>query len=276
MNHHPWNNNVAVITGAGSGIGKAIAIQLAKRNCHLALVDINEESLKSAQQELSTYPVNISVHCVDACSKEQMAQLPEAVLAEHQQVDMIFNNAGLTIEKPFSHSSMAELELIINLNLWGVVYGCHYFLPYLKQRPEAYIVNTSSLASFLGIPTQSGYCLTKAAVKALSESLWAELKGENIHVTSVHPGAIKTNIFKTAIEHSDDKNASKQLFDRVERMAMQPEKAAEKIIKAVEKKRQRVVIGIDAHMLEFAKRLMPVSIHRIFAWGFSKKHHKKS
>jgi hypothetical protein len=266
--HHPWNNKVAVVTGAGSGIGRAVSKQLAKRGCHIALVDVNMAGLEETQALLQTYPGTWSVHQVDVTNQEQMENLPEQVIAIHGQVDMIFNNAGITIEKTFESLSIKEWELMMGINIWGVIYGCKFFLPHLKQRPEAFIVNTSSLAGFLGIPTQSSYCVTKAAVKALSESLWAELKSSNISVTSVHPGAIKTNIFNAAMEHSDDVEAAKKMFDLVEKFAMDVDKAAAKIVRAVEKKQQRVIIGMDSGAVEVLKRLFPVSIHSLFAWGF--------
>jgi len=181
---------------------------------------------------------------------------------------MLFNNAGTTIERSFDAHSMDDWRFMINLNLYGVLYGCHYFLPHLRVRPEAWIVNTSSLAGFLGLPTQSSYCVTKAAVKALSESLYAEYHSRNIHVLSVHPGAIKTNLFTTAIARAEDPEASKKLFALVEKVAMDADKAAEKIIRAAEKKHQRVIVGMDSRLVEWLKRLFPVMVHRIAALAF--------
>ncbi len=271
MQNHPWKNKVAVITGAGSGIGRAISRQLARRGCHISLVDVDQAGLDETKTTLQSCQGKFTTHRIDVSDKAQMQLLPDMVIAEHGQVDMIFNNAGITIEKPFNSHSIEEWELMIGINIWGVIYGCKYFLPYLKQRPEAFIINTSSLAGFLGIPTQSSYCLTKAAVKVLSESLWAELKGENISVTSVYPGAVKTNIFKTIMEHSEDRVSAKKMFDLVDKYAMDADKAALKIVKAVEKKRPRVIVGADSRSVELIKRFFPVMPHRLFAWGFSRK-----
>ncbi|PIE04831.1 MAG: SDR family oxidoreductase, partial [Spirochaetales bacterium] len=167
MQNHPWKNKVAVITGAGSGIGRAISRQLARRGCHISLVDVDQTGLDETKTKLQSCQGKFTTHRIDVSDKAQMQLLPDMVIAEHGQVDMIFNNAGITIEKPFNSHSIEEWELMIGINIWGVIYGCKYFLPYLKQRPEAFIINTSSLAGFLGIPTQSSYCLTKAAVKVL-------------------------------------------------------------------------------------------------------------
>jgi hypothetical protein len=265
------HNKVAVVTGAGSGIGRAVAKKLAMKGCHVALVDIQQQGLDETLQLLSIYSGKFSVHIVDVTKEEQMAALPQAVIDQHSHIDIIFNNAGTTIDRSFAAHSIKDWQFIINLNLWGVIYGCHYFLPHLLQRPEAYIVNTSSLAGFLGIPTQSSYCVTKAAVKALSESLYAEYKMHNVHVMSVHPGAIKTNIFNAAIEHAEDKEASQKLFALVSKVAMDADKAAAKIVNAMEKKKQRVIVGFDSKIVEVVKRLFPVFIHKVAAWAFKKR-----
>lgn len=261
---------VVVITGAGSGIGRALAKGLAKRSCHLALVDINQQGLDETLKLLPTDKGVYSTHKINVISEDEMKQLPEQVIAIHGCVDMLFNNAGTTIERSFAAHSMDDWRFMINLNLWGVLYGCHYFLPYLTARPESWIVNTSSLAGFMGLPSQSSYCVTKAAVKALNESLYAEYHSRNLNVLSVHPGAIRTNIFHAAIDRAEDPEASKKLFALVDKVAMDADKAAEKIIRAAEKKRQRVIVGIDSYLVEFLKRLFPVSIHKLAAYAFKK------
>lgn len=273
-----WNNKVAVITGGASGIGQALARELIRQGCHLALVDVNPEALGETKQQLTAINtgINISTHTVDVTDKSQMQALPEAVIAEHGHVDILFNNAGICIDKSFDNHSIEEWELIVNINFWGVIYGSKFFMPYLKQQPEAFIINTSSLAGFLGMPTQSSYCATKAAVRSLSESLFAEYKSQNIHVLSVHPGAIKTNLFKRTIEMSDNPESSKKMFDLVEKTAMDADKAAKKIIKAAMKKKQRTIIGIDARLVEISKRLLPSIMHRFFEWGYRLKMKKQT
>ncbi|OUS30099.1 hypothetical protein A9Q99_06345 [Gammaproteobacteria bacterium 45_16_T64] len=269
---HVWNNKVAVITGAGSGIGQAIALHIAGLGCNIALVDVNPERLQETQQLLSQLNGCYSLHTVDVTDKAQMEMLPKQVEKQHGRIDILFNNAGITIEKTFNGHSLEDWEKVVGINLWGVIYGCKFFMPYLEKQPEAYIINTSSLAGFLGMPNQTSYCATKAAVKALSESLYAECKVKNIHVLSVHPGAINTNLFDYAVEHSDNPEASKKMFDRIKQFAMKPELAAEKIVAAAAGKRQRVIIGVDARIVEVAKRLMPVAMHRLFSWGFKRRY----
>lgn len=271
-----WQGKTAVITGAASGIGKAVATQLANKGANIALVDINQEQLQQVQQQLAALHPKacFTTHQLDVSDKKGWQELPQIIDEAHGRVDALYNNAGITLDKSFTGHSLEDWDKILGINWYGVLYGCHYFLPILertaKQYGSAHIVNTSSLAGFAGIPTQSSYCATKAAVRALSESLYAELKPKGIHVMSLHPGAIKTNIFAAAIASAEKPEQSKKMFDAVAKIAMKPEKAARKIVKATEKKRQRLVICVDAKAIEIAKRLMPSMLHKIFAWAFAK------
>jgi short-subunit dehydrogenase len=144
---------VAVITGAGGGIGRQLALVLAREGCNLALTDIDVLSLNETVTQAEKYSVKISRHIVDVTSQEQMAALPETVVRVHGGIDILINNAGITLQKSFAAHSIAELERIVGINLWGVLYGCHYFLPYLRQSTRAHIVNMSSMAAFIGMPS---------------------------------------------------------------------------------------------------------------------------
>jgi len=264
-------NKVGVVTGAGSGIGRALALQLAKRGCHVALADLSQERLDETEKLMKAYSVSVSKHICNVANKDEVQALALSVFNIHQRIDLVFNNAGIVIEKSFDTQTIEDWEKVVGVNFWGVVYGCKYFLPYLQKSDEAFVVNTSSLAGFVGFPTQSAYCATKAAVKALNETLYAELKHKNIHVCSVHPGAIRTNIFEVSIANSDDPEGSKAMFDLINKFAMSPDKAAEKIISAVERKKMRVLVGIDAHLVDWVKRLLPVSFHYLLAWAFKRR-----
>lgn len=265
-----WSEKVTVITGAGSGLGQALAMLIASKGGHLALVDVNQKGLDETQKKISIFPVRSSTHIADVSNAERMAELPEEIIAEHQHIDVLFNNAGITIDKTFEEHSMQDWQKIVGINLWGVVYGYHYFIPHLLKRPESHIATTSSLAGFLGLPKQSSYCLTKAAVRALNESLYAEYKHRNLHITSIHPGAVQTNIFSVASEHAVDKEASEKFFETVKKFAMPADKAAAIIVKAVEKRKQRVRVGKDSIAVDIIKRLLPSAVHRIFAVVFKK------
>jgi hypothetical protein len=199
-----------------------------------------------------------------------MAALPAEIQAEHGAIHLLFNNAGVTINETFEDSTLERLELVIGVNLWGVLYGCHYFLPFLKQADEAQIVNTSSMAGFLGLPNQASYSLTKAAVKSLSETLRVELAIHGIGVTSLHPGAIKTNIMKAAVRYGGDAEETARLEQLVMRIGMAPERLAARAIRAVKRNRMRQRIGFDAYLTDWLKRLLPVAIHTPLRWAFGR------
>lgn len=148
---------VAVITGAGGGIGRELALALAIDGCHLALVDNNAAALTETALAAKRYPVNVSQHVVDVTSQDQMAAVAASIADIHGVIDILINNAGITLQKSFTAHSVADLHRIVGVNLWGVLYGCHYFLPYLRKSMRAHIVNLSSMAAFIGMPSQSTY-----------------------------------------------------------------------------------------------------------------------
>ena len=264
------NNKVAVITGAGSGIGRALANAFAARGCHLALVDVNAETLEKTTADLSAhYDVQITMHICDVSDRDAMRSLPELIEQQHGAIHLLFNNAGVTINKTFEQNTLEDIDFVMGINLWGVLYGCYYFLPYLKKQEESHIINTSSLAGFLGMPNQSTYCLTKAAVKSLSETLRVELAHYNIGVTSIHPGTIRTNILRTAAGKSgSNQDTTNKLANLMERYGMPPEKLADKVVNAVLKNKMQIRVGFDSFLGDWLKRLFPRAIHRPFQWGF--------
>ena len=188
---------VAVVTGAASGIGRATALQLAERGCDLALADIDREGLDETAQQASRFQTKITTDVVDVSSSSAVEAFARRVESNHGAAHILVNNAGVVIAGPFAEQRLEDLEWMVGINYWGVVYGCHHFLPLLRRQDEGHIVNLSSLFGLLGLPHQSGYCATKAAVRALSESLYAELRRERIGVTTVHPGCIDTSIVRS-------------------------------------------------------------------------------
>jgi len=262
------SGRTAVITGAGSGIGRALARAFSDEGCRLALVDIDPAGLEETRGLLTSVPV--STHVADVADRERMAALPAEIQAEHGAIHLLFNNAGVTIHESFEDSSIQNLEFVIGVNLWGVLYGCHYFLPYLKQAGEGHIVNTSSMAAFLGLPNQASYSLTKAAVKSLSESLRVELASAQIGITSIHPGAIKTSIMKAAARYGGDAEETARIEALAMRFGMEPEKLAAKVVRAVKRNRMRLRIGVDAHLVDWLKRLLPVAIHAPLRWAYAR------
>lgn len=254
---------VAIVTGAASGIGRATALALAKRGCAIALADIDPNGLESIEKELVERGTTVSTHPVDVSSSDQMESFAAEVEAAHGAAHILINNAGVVISGTFEQQRLEDLEWLVGINYWGVVYGCHYFLPLLKRQEEAHIVNLSSMFGFLGLPEQSGYCATKAAVRALSESLWVELRGDRIGVTSIHPGCIETSIIQSGrIEGDTTRDEIQTLFSR---RGASPDTVARAIIKGIEKNKLRVRVRPEAMVADWMKRVFPVSIHRWIA-----------
>ena len=182
-----FNQRVAVVTGAASGIGLALCRQLAHEGAHIAAVDVDEAGLDTLRRELETPGKICSVHVVDVSNREQMAALPEAIIARHGAIHLLVNNAGVSVNLSFMEQELTDLDWITGINYWGVIYGCKFFLPHLLQVDEAHIVNISSSAGFTGMKWQSSYAATKFAVAGLSESLYVELANTQVGITCVHP-----------------------------------------------------------------------------------------
>lgn len=256
-------DRVAVVTGAGGGVGRSLAVALAKRGVHLALVDIQAAALAETEAAVAHLSVPVSTHVVDISDKQQMQALPAAVVAQHGQVNVLINNAGVTFQKSFENHSIEDWERIVGINWWGVLYGCHYFLPHIKAAGEGHIVNLSSMNAFIGLASQSSYCATKAAVRLLSESLQAELVAHNIGVTSVHPGAIKTAMMKATLADADDAAVAQRTYEMVQKIGVSPDTVAQRIIQAILKNKIRIRIGADAILVDQLKRAFPVSMQKL-------------
>jgi short-subunit dehydrogenase len=246
---------VAVITGAASGIGRATAELLAEKGCALALVDINDDTLTSLATELESKGTKVSKHRVDVSDRDQMQALVSEVVTAHGAVHIVVNNAGVTVLKSFEDHTLDDLDWIMGINLWGVIYGCKFFLPELRKADEAHIVNISSLFGFIGPPGQSSYAACKFAVRGLSESLWAELRDTQIGVTSIHPGGIATNIIATV--RADDASVVEKLSDTFKQHGHPPSHVARAIVRGIEGNRLRMIVGVEAFIFEWMKRLFP-------------------
>jgi short-subunit dehydrogenase len=252
------NGKVAVVTGAASGIGRALAVALWQKGCELALVDRDEVGLLELQTELSqTDPGRkVSLHTADVGNKKRMSEVAADVIECHKTVHLLINNAGIGYEAAFPQTSLEAWEQVISANLWGTIYGCHFFMPFLAKAEHAHIVNMSSLFGIVGMAGQTAYCTTKFAVRGFSESLWEELRGTCVGLTVVHPGSVATNIMKTAA--GDDPLLMQRIADWFENNAISPETAAKQIIKAIEKGKARVLITPEVVLADYVKRLMPV------------------
>jgi NAD(P)-dependent dehydrogenase (short-subunit alcohol dehydrogenase family) len=253
-----FSGRVAVVTGAASGIGRAVAEALADAGCDVALCDIDADGLTEVGARIEQRGRKASLHVVDVADRAAMKALPDQVEAEHGRVDILVNNAGVSVASTLEEHTLEDFEWIVGINFWGVVHGCKFFLPLLRRSDAAYIVNLSSVFGFIGLPGQSSYCATKFAVRGFSEAIAAELADTNIGVMSVHPGGIRTNIVKAtrwAEGHVGARDRTVRLF---ERFAMLPEKAAAQILRGMRRNASRVLITPEAHVTDYVKRLFPV------------------
>jgi NAD(P)-dependent dehydrogenase (short-subunit alcohol dehydrogenase family) len=261
-------DRVAVVTGASSGIGRATAVALAKEGCDLAISDVNEAGLAETAELVRATGRRACTHRVDVSDKARMQRYAEEVFAEYGKVHVVVNNAGVTVTAPFDEHSLEDFEWIVGINFWGVVYGCKFFLPYLKQQDEAHIVNLSSVFGLVGVPLQTSYCATKFAVRGFSEALWVELKPHGIGVTSIHPGGVRTNIAKTArTTHEDLRQQGVDLLDRV---SITPEKCAAQIVSAIKKNKQRKLVTRETVFVDGLKRLSPTLAQVMLARGYER------
>ncbi|MEV6275215.1 SDR family NAD(P)-dependent oxidoreductase [Nocardia sp. NPDC051832] len=248
---------VAVVTGAGGGIGRGIALELARRGCAVAVVDVRREGAESTRDLLLDSGIDASAHIVDVSDADQMTALVGAVVAHHGAVHILVNNAGVTSAGSFTEESLEDLRWIVGINLWGVVHGCHAFLPVLVEQDEAHIVNVSSMVGILGLPHNASYAMTKGAVRSLSEALRGELVSTNVGLTTVFPGAHRTGITDTARGSHRDL-LSQMGSSRLAPIAMRsPARLAHRIVEAIAKDKARVVAGPDARAIDLWTRLAP-------------------
>lgn len=246
------NNKVVVITGAGSGIGRALAVNLAGKGARLALSDVNEAGLdETAALAKDAGAPDVQTAKLDVADREAFASYAAAVAEHFGQVNVVINNAGVALAGDVVDLEYTDMDWIVGINFWGVVHGTKEFLPHLIASGEGHVVNLSSLFGLLAMPGQSAYNATKFAVRGFTEALREEMliAGHNVGVTSVHPGGIKTAIARSArVSAKEDKAATAKLFD--EKLAkMTPERAAEIIVKGIVKNQARVLVGLDAHAL---------------------------
>ncbi len=253
---------IAVITGAGSGIGRALALQLNRQGCSLYLSDINPDGLQATLGMLSRQDVPADGQVLDVADKTGMHAWAERIAAATGHVDIVINNAGVALMSTVEASSYENQEWLMGINFWGVVYGTQAFLPLLRRATQGHLVNLSSVFGLIGVPTQSAYNAAKFAVRGYTEALRQEMHGTNVHVCCVHPGGIKTNIARAA--RGGDPAVTADVrgseFEKVARTT--PEVAAKKIIGAIEKRKQRLLIGLDAAVISLLCRLFPVSYTR--------------
>lgn len=272
-----FRNKVAAITGAGSGIGQALAVELASQGCNLALSDINEAGLAQTAKLVAATGVTVTTAKVNVAERDAVEAWAQQVVREHGKVNLIFNNAGVAMGGSVADTSYADYEWIMGINLWGVVYGSKAFLPLLQQNgEEGHIVNISSVFGLFAQPTQSGYNMSKFAVRGFTEALRQELdlSGGRVSCTCVHPGGIKTNIARNArmtkgMERLSAGAGAEKMRDKFESMFItSPHKAARIILAAVKSNQRRVLVGPDARLFDWMQRLLPKHYQQVVTTSF--------
>ena len=273
-----FDGRVAAITGAGSGIGRALARDLARRGTHLALSDIDEVGLAETVALCEGAGVKVTSQRVDVADRAAVQAWADQVVADHGQVNLVFNNAGVALGATVESMSYEDFEWLMDINFWGVVHGTKAFLPHLIDAGEGHIVNLSSVFGLLSIPSQSAYNAAKFGVRGFTDALRIELDvaDNGVSCTTVHPGGIKTNIARNARMDPSVAAFSGQvpeaMGDDFDKVAMTtPEKAARQILKAVERNRRRALIGPDAKVLDVISRLPAGVYQRVIVLGARRK-----
>ncbi|CAN5578631.1 SDR family oxidoreductase [soil metagenome] len=268
-----FSDKVAAITGAASGMGRTLSIELARRGCHLAISDVDETGLAQTVTMAAKHGVSITSQRLDVADRADVEAWAGQVVADHGKVNLVFNNAGVALGATVDGMSYDDFDWLIGINFLGVVYGTKAFLPHLKASGDGHVVNISSVFGLLGIPSQSAYNAAKFAVRGFTEALRIELDMEDCGVscTTVHPGGIKTNIARNArIDRSlsDVEIDPEEAVKGMEKLFItSPEKAAKAILRAVEQDKRRALVGPDAYALNLLAKLPPNLYQRLIARG---------
>jgi butyryl-CoA dehydrogenase len=268
-----FRDRVAAITGAGSGIGRALAQDLARRGAHLALSDIDEDGLAETVTSCEGFGVKVTAQRVDVASRDAVFAWADQVVADHGKVNLIFNNAGVALGATIEAMSGEDFVWLMDINFWGVVHGTQAFLPHLRAAGEGHVVNVSSVFGLISVPSQSAYNASKFAVRGFTDALRMELEiaGGGVSSTTVHPGGIRTNIARNArmdasvAAMAGDSEKAWRDFDKIARTS--PEKAARQILAAVAQDKRRALIGPDAKVIDFISRLPAGVYQRVVVRG---------
>jgi short-subunit dehydrogenase len=267
-----FDGRVAAITGAASGIGRALAIELASQRAHLALSDIDEAGLAETVARCEGHGVKVTSAVVDVADRDAVHAWADAVVADHGAVHLVVNNAGVALGATVAGMPYEDLEWLMGVNFWGVVHGTTAFLPHLEAGGEGHIVNVSSVFGLMAIPSQAAYNAAKFAVRGYTDALRMELEiaGSPVSCTTVHPGGIRTNIARNARIHESvvafgGGQHSADEFDRIARTT--PQGAARQILAAVRRNKRRALVGPDAKALDLVARLPAGVVQRVVVAG---------
>jgi short-subunit dehydrogenase len=265
------SGSAAAVTGAASGIGRALATELAARGCDLALADRDEAGLQQVAAEIARDGKRkVSTHRLDVAEPSQIQEFATAATSAHPSLNIVINNAGVALLGQFNEIDQAQMDWLFNINFWGTVHGTRAFLPHLARQPAAHIVNLSSIFGIIAPPGQTAYCAAKFAVRGFSESLRHELAMANssVRLSVVHPGGVSTNIARNSRTGSGvtDNARRAQSIDRFDAVAKTtPAAAALRIIQGIEKNQPRILIGNDARFMDLLQRFRPATYWAVLA-----------
>jgi NADP-dependent 3-hydroxy acid dehydrogenase YdfG len=270
-------DKIAAITGAGSGMGRELAYELAAAGAHLALSDINPETVEETAAKVRAIGARATTTVLDVSNRAAVHAWADSVADHYGRVNLIFNNAGVALAGTLEGISYEDFEWIMGINFWGVVYGTKAFLPHLRASGEGHVVNLSSVFGLFSVPGNGTYNASKFAVRGFTEALRQELEltGAPVSATSVHPGGIKTNIARSGRISDSLKDLSKrdtaEQMARAERMFITTANHAAKVIlRAVQRNQRRVLVGRDAVALDLVVRLLPSTYQRVLT-NFAKR-----
>jgi short-subunit dehydrogenase len=266
----------AAVTGAASGIGRALALELSARGCDLALADRDEAGLLSLKAEIDRlHSQKVTVHRVDVSEPQEIEDFAQAAISAHPGLNIVVNNAGVALLGQFNEIDQAQMDWLMNINFWGVVHTTRAFLPHLAGRREAHIVNLSSIFGIVAPPGQTAYAAAKFAVRGFSEALRHELQmaSSPVRLSVVHPGGVSTNIVRnsragTGVTDNTRRAQSIERFDAIAKTT--PKAAALRIIQGIEKNQPRILIGNDARIMDLLQRLRPGTYWTALARRFEK------
>ena len=263
--------SAAAVTGAASGIGRALALELAARGCDVALADRDEAGLQTVAAEINrAHSQKVTLHRVDVSEPQQIADFAQAATSAHPGLNIVVNNAGVALLGQFNEIDQAQMDWLMNINFWGVVHATRAFLPHLARQREAHIVNLSSIFGIIAPPGQTAYAAAKFAVRGFSESLRHELRmaASPIRLSVVHPGGVSTNIVRNSRAGTGvtDNERRAQLIERFDAAAKTtPAAAALRIIRGIEKNQPRILIGSDARFMDLLQRFRPATYWAVLA-----------
>jgi short-subunit dehydrogenase len=254
-------NAVAVVTGAANGLGRALATELFRQGCHLALLDINITGLENLKASLLNNHQKITIHKVDISREQEIISARKEILEQHQRIDILINNAGVSISRTFDQLELADYKWLFDINFWGTIYCTKHFLPDLKQQTDSRLVNIISDFALMGFPGKTTYGSSKSAVMGFTNSLRTELAETTVRVSLVIPPPLSTGLVINSKHMDDIKRTNEARY--LKKFSMPLDKAAKKIISKVKAGKFRIVIGLLMFWIDFASRLFPSAIHRI-------------